>query len=60
VFVKDSVVARTELMRRAEPIIRAAVTRLETLDLDEDEIRRLLENELAVRRAGRDRRRRHA
>src|SRR5262245_10835816 len=26
VFVRDSVVARTDLMRRAEPIIRAAVT----------------------------------
>ena len=60
VFVRDSVVARTELMRRAEPIIRAAVTRLEALDLDADEIRRLMENELAQRRLGRDRRKRHA
>jgi GntR family transcriptional regulator len=60
VFVRDSVVARTELMRRAEPIIRAAVTRLEALDLDADEIRRLMENELAQRRSSRDRRKRHA
>ena len=59
VFVRESVVARTDLMRKAEPIVRAAVTRLEALDLDADDIRRLLENELAVRRAG-DRKRRHA
>jgi GntR family transcriptional regulator len=59
VFVRESVVARTNLMRKAEPIVRAAVTRLEALDLDADDIRRLLENELAVRRAG-DRKRRHA
>jgi len=60
VFVRDSVVARTELMRRAEPIIRAAVTRLESLDLDADEIRRLMENELSLRRVARDRRKRLA
>ena len=59
VFVRESVVARTDLMRKAEPIVRAAVTRLEALDLDADDIRRLLENELALRR-GRDRKRRHA
>lgn len=59
VFVRESVVARTDLMRKAEPIVRAAVTRLEALDLDADDIRRLLENELALRRAG-DRKRRHA
>jgi GntR family transcriptional regulator len=59
VFVRESVVARADLMRKAEPIVRAAVTRLEALDLDADDIRRLLENELAVRRAG-DRKRRHA
>jgi GntR family transcriptional regulator len=60
VFVRDSVVARADLMRRAEPIIRTAVTRLESLDLDADEIRRLLENELARRRTSRDRGKRHA
>jgi GntR family transcriptional regulator len=59
VFVRESVVARTNLMRKAEPIVRAAVTRLEALDLDADDIRRLLENELALRR-DRDRKRRHA
>jgi GntR family transcriptional regulator len=60
VFVRDSVVARAKLMQRAEPIVRTAVTRLEALDLDADEIRRLLENELALRRTGREKRKRHA
>src|SRR5688572_12325342 len=47
VFVRDSIVARTELMKKAEPVMRSAVDRLEALDLSEDEIRRLMENELA-------------
>jgi len=44
VFVRESVSARTELMKRAEPIVRSAVDRLEALDLDEVDIRRLMEN----------------
>ncbi|MGH9408024.1 MAG: GntR family transcriptional regulator [Vicinamibacterales bacterium] len=60
VFVRDSVVARTKLMNKAEPVIRSAVDRLESLDLTEEEIRRLMENELALRRAARHSRKRHA
>ena len=60
VFVRESVSARTDLMKKAEPIIRAAVDRLETLDLDEEDIRRLMENELAVRRTARQARKRRA
>jgi GntR family transcriptional regulator len=60
VFVRESVSARTDLMKKAEPIIRSAVDRLETLDLDEDDIRRLMENELALRRTARHARRRLA
>jgi GntR family transcriptional regulator len=60
VFVRESVSARTDLMKKAEPIIRAAVDRLETLDLDEEDIRRLMENELAVRRTARQTRKRRA
>jgi GntR family transcriptional regulator len=53
VFVRESVEARTSLMKKAEPIIRSAVDRLEHLDLGEDDIRRLMENELALRRTAR-------
>ena len=60
VFVSDSVSARTDLMKKAEPIVRLAVDRLEALDLDEDEIRRLMENELALRRTARQKGKRRA
>lgn len=60
VFVSASVVARTELMEKAEPVVRSAVDRLESLGLGEEEIRRLMESELALRRTARQRRKRHA
>jgi len=60
VFIRESVSARTDLMKKAEPVIRSAVDRLEALDLDEDDIRRLMENELALRRAARPRRKQRA
>jgi GntR family transcriptional regulator len=60
VFVRASVAARPDVMKKAEPIMRSAVDRLETLDLSEDDIRRLMENELALRRAARQTRRRRA
>jgi GntR family transcriptional regulator len=60
VFVRESVSARVDLMKKAEPIIRSAVDRLESLDLSEDDIRRLMENELALRRTARQTRKRRA
>ena len=60
VFVRESVSARTDLMKKAEPIIRSAVDRLDALDLAEDDIRRLMENELALRRTARQTRKRRA
>lgn len=60
VFVRESVSARTDVMKKAAPIIRSAVDRLESLDLGEDDIRRLIENELAQRRTARQARKRRA
>jgi GntR family transcriptional regulator len=60
VFVSESVSARTALMKKAEPIMRSAVDGLEALGLDEVEIRRLAENELAQRRTTRQTRKRRA
>jgi len=60
VFVSESVSARTELMKKAEPIMRSAVDRLESLHLDEEDIRRLMENELALRRTARQKGKRRA
>jgi GntR family transcriptional regulator len=58
VFVRESVEGRRDIMRKAEPIVRAALDRLESLDLEEDEIRRLMENEFALRRGAQKRKRR--
>ena len=58
VFVLESVSARTDVMKKAEPIMRTTVDRLEALDLSEDDIRRLMENEFALRRGVRQRKRR--
>lgn len=58
VFVRASVEARADVMRKAVPILRSAFDRLESLDLQEDDIRRLVENELAVRRTGKSGKRR--
>jgi GntR family transcriptional regulator len=60
VFVRESVSARTDVMKKAAPIIRSAVDRLESLDLGEDDIRRLIENELALRRTAKQARKRRA
>jgi GntR family transcriptional regulator len=60
VFVRESVSARTDVMKKAAPIIRSAVDRLESLDLGEDDIRRLIESELALRRTARQARKRRA
>jgi GntR family transcriptional regulator len=60
VFVRESVAAQAEVMNKAQPIIRSLVDRLEALELEEAEIRRLLENELAVRRSARHARKRRA
>src|SRR5688572_13936212 len=60
VFLRESVVARTKLMSKAEPVVRAALDKLEGMDLSEEEIRRLVENELSVRRATRPARKKHA
>lgn len=50
-FVADSVIARTKIMRKAQAIVQSAIERLSALSLGEDEIRRLVENELAALRS---------
>jgi len=50
-FVGDAMVARAKLMQKAQAVVAAAMDRLESFELTEDEIRRVVENELALRRA---------
>lgn len=50
-FVSESVISRAKIMRKAQAIVQAAMEKLAALGLSEDEIRRLVENELALARA---------
>ena len=51
-YVSMSVQGRTKVTRKAQAVIQAAVERLAALGLSEEEIRRLVENELAQIRSG--------
>ena len=59
-FIRESIVPREKLMQRAQTVVRSALDQLESFDLSEDEIRRLLENELASRRRSKKRRKVYA
>ena len=59
-FVRESIVPRAKLMQKARAVVKSALDQLESLDLNEDEIRRLLENELASRRSGKHPRKTYA
>jgi GntR family transcriptional regulator len=50
-FVAESIVVRATVMRKAQAILQSALERLAALHLSEDEIRRLLENGLALFRS---------
>ena len=49
-FIRESIVPRAKLMQKAHSVAKTALDQLESLNLTEDEIRRLLESELASRR----------
>jgi GntR family transcriptional regulator len=51
-FVVESMASRAEVLRKAQTIVQSAVGRLIALKIREDEIRRLIENELALMRSG--------
>jgi GntR family transcriptional regulator len=59
-FIRESIVPRAKLMQKAQTVVRSALDQLESFDLSEDEIRRLLENELASRRKSKKRRKVYA
>jgi GntR family transcriptional regulator len=59
-FVCESMVARAKLMQKAQNVVESAMDRFESFGLTEDEIRRIVENELALRRAGKQARKKHA
>ena len=59
-YIRNSIVARAGLMQKAQSVLQSALDRLASFDLTEDEIRRLVENELAIRRTGKPLRRKRA
>jgi GntR family transcriptional regulator len=59
-FIRESIVPREKLMQKAHSVVKSALSQLESLHLSEDEIRRLLESELASRRTARKRGQKYA
>ena len=59
-YIRESVVERSQLMQRARTVVRSSLDRLDSFDLSEDEIRRLMESELALRRTPTPKRKKHA
>ncbi|HEY4364756.1 MAG TPA: GntR family transcriptional regulator [Bryobacteraceae bacterium] len=53
-FIKESAGGRARVLRNAHALVRGAIERLAALELTDDELRRVLESELAQARAGRD------
>src|SRR5215469_13197074 len=45
-FICESIVPRAKLMQKAQGVVQQMVEKLESFDLSEDEMRRLIENEL--------------
>jgi GntR family transcriptional regulator len=58
-YIHESVVARGQLMQKARTVLRTAVDRLDAFNLSEEEIRRLMESELAERRTRKTERKKH-
>jgi len=52
-FIKESAGGRARVLRNAHALVRGAIERLASLELTEDELRRVLESELAHARAAR-------
>jgi GntR family transcriptional regulator len=59
-YIREAIVPRAKLMQKGHSVVRSAIDQLESFDLSEDEIRRLLESELAQRRTGKKRRKTYA
>jgi GntR family transcriptional regulator len=51
-FISDAVVGRSKVIRKGQAVMQAAIERLVSLGLTEEEMRRLVENALALERTG--------
>jgi GntR family transcriptional regulator len=59
-FIRELIVPRAKLMQKARTVLKSALDQLESLDLTEDEIRRLFESEFASRRTDKQKRKTYA
>ncbi len=59
-FIRESIIPRARLMQKAQTVVQSSLDRLASLDLTEDEIRRLLESEFARRRTARQSKKKYA
>ena len=50
-FIQELIMPREKLMQKAQDVVKSALDQLESLHLNEEEIRRVLENGLASRRS---------
>ena len=51
-FISESVAGRSKVTRRAQTVVQSAIEKLSSMGLTEEEIRRLVENELGQLRTG--------
>ena len=59
-FIRETIVPRAKLISKAQAIIHSALDQIASMDLTEDEIRRVVENELAAPRKPKSSRRKYA
>ena len=59
-FIRESMVSRSKLIEKAQLVAKSAVDQLASFNLTEDEIRRLVENDLASRRTHKPPRKKYA
>jgi len=59
-FISDSIAPPSKSMHKAQAVVKSAIDQLTSFDLAEEEIRRLIENELAQRKNSKSSRKKYA
>jgi GntR family transcriptional regulator len=59
-FVSDSIAPPSKSMHKAQAVVKSAIDQLTSFDLAEEEIRRLIENELSQRKNSKSSRKKYA
>jgi len=59
-FISDSIAPPSKSMHKAQAVVKSAIDQLASFDLAEEEIRRLIENELSQRKTSKSSRKKYA